>query len=911
MGDAYQGHGHGQDWWSRLSNTQAEMLRPLSAQLFEKLDDALFDRSGSSFQQFFEGMRVLRKNREALIQGWFDRLDEAWKSLRPQAPGSFRPRLVSAAGAPVDANGGFSLVDDVTLERKLAIESSIARGASLCRMELPPLCHRLTVLRKGAVVEADEVPAAPALLVQTFAKSLDEVPSLPVEVALVVFKLFDRVVVSTVEAGCKELNRILVQGGVVPQWNWSPAAAHRAAMARSNRAMPAAPAPQRESWEDPSWLETVPALGPDLHDASMLPGADFADGNFVVPNIEFGAEGFPSPVEQARLTATVRALLEHRRMARYATAWAPGAGHAQAMPGAAGPAMPMGPMAGWNPAMAEPVPRALELHTLMEVLASLPPPKLPTSWVGEAEETWDPGMLKHELSRSLLQRMPPTKAAPAAGASESAKDGRADQAEVPLGEHEDVIDMVAMMFSYIQQDQALPAGVQALLARLQLPYLRLALVDSRMFTDADHPARALMDRLAEVGKSCTPGSPMLAEKMLKMHALVGRIVANHDVGYAFFEREWTQFRTWSDAVAERAAARERDQLTALANADPKALADEAPAAVTSADEAIIDTKSEPPLAEEAAATKPAPAANASAEQLAERSRLHQIRLAVTARMHGRLDGRDMPEGLRHILSLLWVNRQTRICQQYGERSYEASWLERQLDSVVALLSVKPSAKAQNDLDQDWPGMERAWGDVLAEGPASAEARARWIAMFRRWAEIRTGKTAADPAQQWNWHEGFTASADPVHPSAVEDVQSLDEVVEESAPAEPSSPVEADAAPATGRSSAFKIKPILTKPSPTRWAIGDWIEFKDEASEGAAEPKASRAGRGKVSWIGAFTGRTILVKPDGTIWREESRVDLDDLLDREQAFIVPRASLFDRSLQSMFRKLRDGVTSALS
>lgn len=261
-GDAYQGHGHEQDWWSRLSNTQADMLRPLSVQLFEKLDDALFDRSGSSFQQFFEGMRVLRKNREALIQGWFDRLDEAWKSLRPQAPGSFRPRLVSAAGAPVDANGGFSLVDDVTLERKLAIESSIARGASLCRMELPPLCHRLTVLRKGAVVEADEVPAAPALLVQTFAKSLDEVPSLPVEVALVVFKLFDRVVVSTVEAGCKELNRILVQGGVVPQWNWSPAAAHRAATARSNRAMPAAPAPQRESWEDPSWLETVPALGP-------------------------------------------------------------------------------------------------------------------------------------------------------------------------------------------------------------------------------------------------------------------------------------------------------------------------------------------------------------------------------------------------------------------------------------------------------------------------------------------------------------------------------------------------------------------------------------------------------------------------------------------------------------------------
>jgi hypothetical protein len=61
----------------------------------------------------------------------------------------------------------------------------------------------------------------------------------------------------------------------------------------------------------------------------------------------------------------------------------------------------------------------------------------------------------------------------------------------------------------------------------------------------------------------------------------------------------------------------------------------------------------------------------------------------------------------------------------------------------------------------------------------------------------------------------------------------------------------------------------------------------------------------------FTGRTILVKPDGTMWREESRTDLDDLLDRGVAFIVPRASLFDRSLQSMFQKLRDGVASALT
>ena len=73
----------------------------------------------------------------------------------------------------------------------------------------------------------------------------------------------------------------------------------------------------------------------------------------------------------------------------------------------------------------------------------------------------------------------------------------------------------------------------------------------------------------------------------------------------------------------------------------------------------------------------------------------------------------------------------------------------------------------------------------------------------------------------------------------------------------------------------------------------------------------RVGRGKVSWISSLTGRTILIKPDGTLWREESRLDLDDLLDRGLAFIVPRESMFDRSLQSMFSKLRENAASTPS
>ncbi len=927
------GAGQPKDWWSRLSQAQIDLLTPLSAQLFEKLDDVLFDRSGTSFQQFFEGMRILRKNRDVLIQGWFDRLDEAWLNLKPQVPGAFKPRLVSAAGAPVDDAGRrheFSLVDEVTLERGLAIDSAVARGMSLCRMELPPLCHRLTLLRNGATMQVEDVPASPALLVQTFAKSLDELSALPVEVSLVVFKLFDRVVMSTVETVCKELNRILVQGGVAPQWTWSPTAHHRAGAVRPTPPARSAPAaPQAEPWDDPSWLETVPSLDPGMpmgHGASAL---DFAGAahNGIAELLEYGLDGLPDTVAPSRLTATVRALLEHRRMARYTAALEASAGlssaHHYGNAGASRAGMPVSAAGGWNASLPQSAPQALELHTLMEVLSSLPPPKLPTSWVGGAEEAWDPASLKRDLNRSLHRLMNP-------GAAPLAEEGHADAQEISLGDHEDVIDMVAMMFGFIQQDQALPSAVQALLSRMQLPYLRLALVDPAMFSDSDHPARALMDRLAEIGKGCIPGSPLLAEKMLKMHALVARIVDNHDNSRAFFEREWTQFRNWSDSITQRAAKREQDEMSALVDIDPRMFVDEPQAVEEHATEEAVVANAEAAgaastaaeIPQEKAASAPAAPARESGEQQALRTRMHQIRLGVTARMRERLDGRIVPEGLRHALSLLWVNHQTRVCQQYGERSYEASWLDRQLDAVVGLFSVKPGTKAQSDLDQDWPGIERAWSRVLAEGPAPAEARGRWIATFRHWADFQTGRIAPDPSIQWNWQEGFTASAQAVAPALAPNapLQEAPPEVRAATDAEPAekAPAAANAAasaPAAERHSAFRIKPILTKQGPTRWTAGDWIEFKDEAAEGdaatAAEAKPSRAGRGKVSWIGSFTGRTILVKPDGTMWREESRADLDDLLDRGLAFIVPRNSLFDRSLQSMFEKLREAAAAKLS
>lgn len=62
---------------------------------------------------------------------------------------------------------------------------------------------------------------------------------------------------------------------------------------------------------------------------------------------------------------------------------------------------------------------------------------------------------------------------------------------------EDVINLVSMFFDYVLDDQNIPVSIQALIARLQLPVLRQALADNSFLQDSQHPARNLINKIAE------------------------------------------------------------------------------------------------------------------------------------------------------------------------------------------------------------------------------------------------------------------------------------------------------------------------------------------------------------------------------------------------------------------------------
>lgn len=61
---------------------------------------------------------------------------------------------------------------------------------------------------------------------------------------------------------------------------------------------------------------------------------------------------------------------------------------------------------------------------------------------------------------------------------------------------EDVINLIAMLFECILDDRNLPDSLKFLIARLQIPMLKVAVLDKSFFSRCNHPARRLLNEIA-------------------------------------------------------------------------------------------------------------------------------------------------------------------------------------------------------------------------------------------------------------------------------------------------------------------------------------------------------------------------------------------------------------------------------
>jgi hypothetical protein len=96
------------------------------------------------------------------------------------------------------------------------------------------------------------------------------------------------------------------------------------------------------------------------------------------------------------------------------------------------------------------------------------------------------------------------------------------------------IDLVAMLFDFIFDDAHIPAAAKAHLGRLQIPTLKVALLDRSFFSSKSHPARRLLDLLAEAAIGVDPHGG--GEALALIERTVERVVEEYVVDNAVFTR---------------------------------------------------------------------------------------------------------------------------------------------------------------------------------------------------------------------------------------------------------------------------------------------------------------------------------------------------------------------------------------
>lgn len=97
------------------------------------------------------------------------------------------------------------------------------------------------------------------------------------------------------------------------------------------------------------------------------------------------------------------------------------------------------------------------------------------------------------------------------------------------------IDIVAMLFDYVFEDRHIPDSVKAQLGRLQIPTLKVALLDKGFFSSKAHPARRLIDALAHASIGLDGNETRGGATLALVEAVVARVLDEFDTDLALFE----------------------------------------------------------------------------------------------------------------------------------------------------------------------------------------------------------------------------------------------------------------------------------------------------------------------------------------------------------------------------------------
>jgi hypothetical protein len=431
----------------------------------------------------------------------------------------------------------------------------------------------------------------------------------------------------------------------------------------------------------------------------------------------------------------------------------------------------------------------------------------------------------------------------------SAKSGKARI----VGEvDEDVINLVAMLFEFILDDRTLPDSLKALIGRLQIPMLKVAVLDKTFFSRGSHPARRLLNEIATAALGWSAqGDEQRDALYQRIEQVVQRLLNDFTDDPAIF----------SDVLAEFLAF-------------------------------TGDEKRRSELLEQR--TRDAEEGRAKAEL---------ARQQVEQALNSRLLGKTLPEVVVRLLQEGWSKVLQLTCLKHGAESAEWEAALTVMDDLVWSVEPHESPDDRLRLLELVPSLLKSLRDGLSSAAIDPFVTSEFFS-----------KLEAVHVQAFQRFKREVAEAQAVPAEVEESAEATGEVVAELGlgPLLELPPLEAEVdapamvevveeiillAPGESRSQEPEASlpdddEALEKVDSLR--VGSWVEIQEDE-----EHKL----RGKLAAIIKPTGKYIFVNRTGMKVMEKSRMGLAVEFRRGAIRLLDDALLFDRALESVIGNLR--------
>ncbi len=128
------------------------------------------------------------------------------------------------------------------------------------------------------------------------------------------------------------------------------------------------------------------------------------------------------------------------------------------------------------------------------------------------------------------------------------------------------IDFVGMMFSVITDDENISKVIRNLIIRLQIPVIKIAMMDKRLFEEEHHPCKTLLDLVARAGKGIVEETDA---PYGEIETIVNDVVARFDRDLAVFEEAIDALSAIVDQQVKKAREVERKERISVVTSHAK------------------------------------------------------------------------------------------------------------------------------------------------------------------------------------------------------------------------------------------------------------------------------------------------------------------------------------------------------